>query len=92
MADGLKIKQKHEDLMMYLYPALRQFPRSEKYAMATDIKRSLIRMLELITKANKAKRKLPVLLDLDTEIDVLRTLLRVSMELRFLPNGVSVFR
>ena len=83
-AEGLKIRQKHEDLIAYFYLALRQFPKSEKFTMAARIKNQLIVMLELMVKANKAKRKLPVLLELDTELEVLRTLVRLSMQLKFL--------
>lgn len=33
----LKIKQKCEDMIIYSYTALRQYPRAEKYGMAAEI-------------------------------------------------------
>ena len=53
----LKIMQKTYDLALYHYPALRQFPKSEKHTMAAEIKKTLFRIMRLITRANKARRK-----------------------------------
>lgn len=37
----LKIKQKCEDMIIYAYTALRQYPRTEKYGMAADTKAAM---------------------------------------------------
>lgn len=46
MAEELKMLQKIFDMMEYGYMALAQFPKSEKYALATDIKRCMDLILE----------------------------------------------
>lgn len=85
MSNELKIKQKCEDMIEYAYVALRQFPRSEKYTLAAEIKGSMFRLLALIITCNKRYYKKTTLQELDIELDVLRSYVRLSMTLGFLP-------
>lgn len=84
-AEELRIRAKHEDLIAYMFIVIAHFPKSEKFTLAAQIKTQMLNILRLMIKANKAKRKLPVLLEIDTELEVFRTLLRLSMQLKFLP-------
>jgi len=84
-SDNLKIRQKHEDFMLYAYKALRHMPKSERFTLAADIKSSMLRMLEVMIRANKARNRLPLLYDLDVELEVLRSKIRLAMNLGFLP-------
>lgn len=83
--ENLKIKQRTEDMIKYGYIALRQFPKSEKFSLALDIKRTMFAMLEKIIRANRQRDKLAALHEIDTELEVLRTQIRLAMELEFLP-------
>lgn len=83
--EDLKILQRTYDMTQYAYGALRQMPKSERYALAADIKSSMHRLLTLIIRANKKYYKKTTLQDADIEIDVLRHLVRLAMELGFLP-------
>jgi hypothetical protein len=84
--ENLKIKQRMEDTIRYGYIALRQFPKSEKFSLAVDIKRTMNGLLEQIIKANRNRgNKQPMLYDIDTTLEVLRTQVRLAMELEFLP-------
>ena len=47
MAEELKIMQKVFDMMQYGYGALAQYPKSEKFALCTDIKRCMDTMLDV---------------------------------------------
>jgi len=49
----LKIYQKYYDMLIYLHIALRQFPKSEKFTLASEIKRVAIDGFRLIIRANK---------------------------------------
>ena len=51
--------QKIEDMMEYAYPVLQQFPKSEKFAMAADIKLVMDVMLEKAVEAQKNTSKRP---------------------------------
>lgn len=85
MADELKILQKIFDMMEYGYAALAQYPKSEKFALVADIKRSMDRMLERAIEAQKKYYKKTTLQELDVEIMKLKAYLRLSKNLGFLP-------
>ena len=46
--EELKILQKTYDMIQYGYTCLRQFPKSEKYALASEMKAVMARLLRLI--------------------------------------------
>lgn len=71
--------------MKYGYLALAQYPKSEKYALATDIKHCMDIILERCIEANKKYYKKTTLQDLDVEIMKLKAYLRLSQDLGFLP-------
>ncbi|MGQ9779655.1 MAG: diversity-generating retroelement protein Avd [Bacillota bacterium] len=81
----LKIRQKCEDMILYGYIALQQFPKSEKHTLAAEIKRSMFRLLSLIIECNKKYYKKTTMQELDVELDILRSYIRLAMNLRFLP-------
>lgn len=83
--EDLKILQKVYDMIKYGYGALAQFPKSEKFALAADIKRCLDLILERVIEAEKKYYKKTTLQELDVEVTKLKAYLRLSMELRFLP-------
>ena len=81
----LKIRQKCEDMIAYGYAALQQFPKSEKHTLAADIKQSMFKLLELVIICNKKYYKKNTMQELDVELDVLRSYIRLAMTLKFLP-------
>ena len=85
IAEELKILQKTYDMIQYGYICLRQFPKSEKFALAGEVKLVMARMLHLIIQANKRYYKKTTLQDIDVEIATLRTYIRLSKDLGFLP-------
>lgn len=83
-AEKLMIRQKHTDMMLYAYPVLAQYPKSEKFSMCADIKHVMDQMLELIIEAEKKYFKKTTLQDLDVEIAKLKAYIRLSFDLRFI--------
>ena len=85
--DELKILQKTEDMILYGNKALAQFPRSERYALAADIRQSMYTFYRLIITANKKYYKKTTLQDADVELEVLRGFIRLAAnkEMRYLP-------
>lgn len=84
--EELKITQKIYDMMKYAYQALVQFPKSEKYALATDIKKCMNTILERTIEANKKYYKKTTLQELDVEVAKLKVYIRLSYELGYLPT------
>lgn len=83
--EELLIVKKITDMMEYAYLALAQFPRSEKFAMAADIKKCMNRLLERAVEANKKYYKKTTLQSMDVELAILRKYIRMAYRLKFLP-------
>ncbi len=83
--EELKILQKTFDMMDYAYMALAQFPKSEKFAICADIKRCMDTIMERIIESNKKYYKKTTLQELDVEVEKLKTYIRLSYKLGFLP-------
>ena len=85
-SESFKILQKVFDMIEYAYPALAQYPKSEKFGIVTDIKRIMDEMLELTIEAQKKYYKKTTLQELDVAIAKLKAYLRLSFILKFLPT------
>ena len=81
----LAITQKVEDMMLYAYPALSQFPKSEKFAMVADIKRNMDDLLELCVEMECKVYKKTTLQYIDASQKKLKVYIRLAMQLQFLP-------
>ena len=77
--------QKVFDMIEYAYLALAQFPKSEKYALATDIKRTMDEVLGYCIEVQKRKTKKTTLGNLDIANTKLRAYIRLAFNLKFLP-------
>lgn len=86
MAEELKIIEKVFDMMDYAYPALAQFPKSEKFALVTDMKHSMDTLLERCVEAQKKYYKKTTLQELDVELAKLKVYIRLAHKLGFLPD------
>jgi len=64
---------------------LRQLPKHEKFVLAQQIRESIILILRKIIIANKSKNKMPHLFEIDGELEVLRTLIRIMRDLKYIP-------
>ncbi|MBW2123229.1 MAG: diversity-generating retroelement protein Avd [Deltaproteobacteria bacterium] len=69
----------------YAYIALRHIPKSERFTLGAEIRSGLWKGLRLIVRANAAKSKLPLLYELDAEIQGLLALIRVARDLKIMP-------
>jgi four helix bundle protein len=85
VAEELKILQKIFDMMEYGYGALSQYPKAEKFALATDMKHSMDTILERAIEAQKKYYKKTTLQEFDVEVAKLKAYLRLSKNLGFLP-------
>ena len=72
-------------MIEYGYKALQQYPKSEKFALVTDMKKSMNILLKRCIEAQKKYYKKTTLQDMDVEIAVLRAYIRLSFQLGFLP-------
>lgn len=87
MQEEFKMLQKTYDMIIYGNICLKQFPKSEKYALASDVKKSMYNLLRLIVETNKKYYKKTTLQQIDVELDILRTFIRLAADrnLKYLP-------
>lgn len=81
----LIVQQKVYDMIVYAYPALEQFPKSQKFSLAQDIKKCLDMVMRLVVTANKKYTKKNTLQELDVEIATLKVYIRMAHDLGYLP-------
>lgn len=75
-----QIKEKIYEMILYGNPALKDFPKTERYVLAGDIRKTMYTALEMAVRLEKKYHKKTTLQDLDIEIDVLRNLLRLAKD------------
>ncbi len=82
--EDLKIRQKIEDMMNYAYQTLNQYPKSEKYSLVKETKESILKLLKLTITCNKKYYKKTTLQELDVELDILRSYIRLGFNLKYI--------
>ncbi|MBI3144880.1 MAG: diversity-generating retroelement protein Avd [Pseudogulbenkiania sp.] len=82
--NDLLIRQKCEAMIEYGYIALRQFPKAERHVLSAEIRHTMLQVLRLIVICNKRYHKKTTLQDLDGELDLLRSQVRLAKSLGYL--------
>ena len=77
MLQELKIKQKCEDMIVYAYTALRQYPRA-------DTKAAMYELLRLIIVCNKKYYKKTTMQEVDTQLDIIRSFVRMAFKMQYI--------
>lgn len=80
------IKEKIYEMILYGNPALKDFPKTERYVLAGSIRTSMYDILSLAVRLEKKYHKKTTLQDLDIELDVLRNLIRLAKDPNLYPN------
>jgi len=81
---NLKVLQKAYDMTNYGYVALRQFPKSEKYGLAAEIKFAMLQLMKHIIACNRRYYKKTSIQEIDVALDTLRMYIRLAKDLQFL--------
>lgn len=82
--EDLKILNKTYEMINYGYQAIAQFPKSEKYALGSDMKKCMHQILELTIVGHKKYYKKTTLQELDVEVTKLKAYTRLAKDLGFL--------
>ena len=80
--ESMVLYQKVYDFLKYIYPALAQFPKFEKFALQTQIKTAMFEMLKSIIRFKKTGTKSHIY-NADVELQFLKTLIRLSYDLEY---------
>ncbi len=85
-AEDFRMKNKAYEIIRYGNIALKDFPRYERYALAADIRQSMYAILRLVIMLENKHYKKTTLGELDTEVDVLRHLIRLAADADMYPG------
>lgn len=85
MLDDMIIFKKLYDLQLWLYPTIKQFPKSDKFVIGERVEECCLNALTIFIEVNNAEIKKPHLKSLNTELEKLRILIRLTKDLKLLP-------
>ncbi|MFA6897719.1 MAG: diversity-generating retroelement protein Avd [Patescibacteria group bacterium] len=81
---NLSIFEKTYELILWIYPAVNKFPKTQRFVLGQQIENTVLNLLKLIIQANAEKAKLSYLKQASVELDKLRILIRLTKDLKFL--------
>ncbi len=84
MLRNLTIFEKTYELILWLYPTVNKFPKSQRFVLGQRIENTVLKILEGIIETNQERDKIPHLKQISVELDKLRILIRLSKDLRFI--------
>ena len=70
--------------MEWFFPVLDRFPKFEKFALTTQIKNACYDILKQIIRTNKSRSKAAGLYEIDTQLEMLRWMIRHSHRRKYL--------
>ena len=80
----LQLIPKTENYIQYMLEILFKIPRTEKFNIGNEYKKSMYEMLENILILNKTERKIQYLNLIDTKLNVQRILIRIMYKNRWI--------
>lgn len=89
MDEKLIIYQKYSDLIQYVYGLLVKYPKFEKFALVSEIRKNMFDSLQkilLIQHNFSAERKLELINELDAMVSMHKYLVRFSYQQKYI-NG-----
>ena len=84
MFQNLAIFEKTYELVLWLYPTVNKFPKSQRFVLGQQIENTILKILQGIIEANQERNKIPYLKQVSVELDKLRILIRLSKDLKFI--------
>lgn len=79
-----KTLHKIEDMMLYGYDALAQFPKAEKFGLAQDIRHCMNELLGLAAAEEKKRSKRTTIENMDIELAKLQVFVRLAMRKKYI--------
>jgi len=84
MFQNLAIFEKTYELILWLYPTVNKFPKSQRFVLGQQLENTLLDILKGIIQANQERNKLETLKQVSIDLDKFRILFRLAKDLRFM--------
>ena len=91
---GLPILEKTYELILWLYPTVNKFPKSQRFVLGQRIENTMLKIVEEIIEMRlmtRGEEKLRQLQKISVEMDKLRILIRISKDLKFIKSSQYIF-
>jgi len=82
--DKLIIFRKTYELLIWLYPIVEKFPKSQRFVLAQQIFNTLLDFLKSLIEANSVSRKREILKTASLDLDKFRLLVRLAKDMKFM--------
>lgn len=82
--DKLVIFKKSYDFLLWFYPCLDKFPKSQKFVLGNRIMENLLDFLEILIETNSVYEKRELLKKSSIKLDQIRILFRLAKDLRLI--------
>jgi len=84
----LEVYRRTEELLYKIYPRLFKYPKSEKFSLCQEIKRTFFSLLSYISRGNSVKSKRKTYLEeADGYLQVLKVLIKLSKQRKYISVG-----
>ncbi len=84
MFQNLAIFEKTYELILWLYPTVNKFPKSQRFVLGQHIENAILKILQEIIQTNQEINKVIYLKQISVDLDKLRILIRLSKDLKFI--------
>lgn len=84
MTENLPIFEKTYRLILWLYPTINKFPKSQRFVLGQQIENTALSILTGIIISNAERDKLVALKRVSASLDTLRILIRLAKDLKFI--------
>ncbi len=94
MLETFQLYTKTLAYIVWLFPMVNMFPKAQRFVLGQQLETCALRFLEQVIRANQQTDKaarLAALRQADVELQILRALVRVAYELKFVSHGQFVF-
>ena len=84
MYKNLSIFEKIYEFSLWIFPRVNKFPKSQRFVLGQQIENITLEILEGVIEANQGVSKKSQLKEISLKLDVLRILMRLSKDLKFI--------
>ena len=77
------VVEKHYRLILWMLPKIANFPKDQRFLLADRIERVLLDILEMLIEAVYSKHKREILIRVNLKLDVLRFLMRIAKDMKY---------
>lgn len=78
------VVEKHYKLILWMLPKMAKFPKDQRFLLADRIERILLDILEMLIEAVYSKHKREILIKVNLKLDVLRFLMRITKDMKYI--------